>query len=101
VASVEPGSAAEEAGLRPGDYLLRVGEVPVQDQTFGARFRARYQRGDVSQVPTQIRRDGEPMTVQLPIRFAAREVRGLVYESNPTPKAARIRDGILRGTTGR
>ena len=101
VVSVEPGSAAEAAGMQPGDYLVRVGDVQVTDQTFGARFRARYQRGDVAQVPAQVRRGTQSLTLQLPIRYAAREVRGLAFEANPTPKAARIRSGILRGAAAR
>src|SRR6184192_2592960 len=43
VQGVVPGSAAEAAGLEPGDVLLKVGEIETRpDEDWGAKFRDRY-----------------------------------------------------------
>jgi len=43
VQSLVPGSAAEAAGLEPGDVLLKVGDVETRpDQDWGVKFRDRY-----------------------------------------------------------
>src|SRR3989442_12989179 len=43
VQGVVPGSAAEAAGLEPGDVLLKVGEIETRpDEDWGGKFRDRY-----------------------------------------------------------
>src|SRR3989442_8395994 len=43
VQGVVPGSAAEAAGLEPGDVLLKVGEIETRpDEDWGVKFRDRY-----------------------------------------------------------
>src|SRR5207244_1274 len=43
VQGVVPGSAAEAAGLEPGDMLLKVGEIETRpDEDWGVKFRDRY-----------------------------------------------------------
>src|SRR5439155_4948251 len=42
VMNVEEGSAAAAAAVRQGDYLIAVGDIPVEDQSFGAKMRAKY-----------------------------------------------------------
>jgi predicted metalloprotease with PDZ domain len=100
ITQVEPGTAADSAGLQVGDYLVRIGEILVTDPEFGARFRARYARSGGEMVPIQVRREGEARDLSLRLTHRIRTVELVVYDRNASPKATRIRTGILRGTTG-
>lgn len=101
VASVEAGSAAADAGVRPGDVLLALGDVPVTDPEFGARYRARYgQAAEGTPLPIRVRRAGETLTLPGTIRYAVAGVM-IAEDERASPKARRIRDGILQGRTDR
>jgi len=97
VMEVQPGSAAEAAGIQPGDYLVQVGEITVRDQSFGEQFRNRYGRAEGTTVPVKIRRGDRTMDVQMTIRLATRTEGHLELDPNASAKAVRIRDGILKG----
>jgi hypothetical protein len=47
-----------------------------------------------------VRREGEPRTVSLRISHRIRTVERVVFDRSASPRAARIRAGLLRGTTG-
>lgn len=97
VASVNDSSAAAAAGVRPGDYLISVGDIPVQDQQFGAKIRAKYGASAAgTPMPIKIRRGAERLTLAGKLQFGPGDV---TVEADPaaSPKAVRIRDGILRG----
>jgi predicted metalloprotease with PDZ domain len=101
VTSIEEGSAAALAGVKVGDSLISVGDIPVEDQQFGAKMRAKYGASiEGSPLPIKVKRGAEAITLSGKLHFAPGEV---MVEANPaaTPKATRIRDGILKGTTGR
>ena len=98
VAEVQPGSPAEAAGIRSGDYLLQVGDIVVRDQSFGEQFRTRYGRAAGTNLPVKIRRDGQTMDLQIAVRMAERMEQRLIVDPNASPKAIRIRNGILKGT---
>jgi predicted metalloprotease with PDZ domain len=100
VASVQDGSSAAAAGVKPGDVLISVGEIPVEDQQFGARLRAKYGASlEGAPLPIKLRRGTETLTLAGKLQFAPGEI---VVEANPAAgaKAVRIRNGILKGTTG-
>jgi predicted metalloprotease with PDZ domain len=100
VANVSEGSSAALAGVRPGDYLLSVGDIEVMDQEFGAKLRAKYGTAAAgSPLPMKIKRGADTLTLNGKLQFGPGDV---VLEENPsaTPKAVRIRNGILKGTTG-
>ncbi len=97
VMEVERGGAAEAAGVQVGDYLLRIGDIPVSDPDFGARYRARYARSEGQTVPVAVKRRGEDQTLMLPVRNRLRTVETIVMDRSASPKAMRIRAGILRG----
>lgn len=97
VMEVEPAGAAKEAGVEVGDYLVRVGDIAVSDPDFGARYRARYARSDGERIDLVVRRRGEERTLQLPVRNRLRTVESIVFDRGASPKAVRIRSGILRG----
>jgi predicted metalloprotease with PDZ domain len=100
VAQVQEGSAASAAGVRTGDYLLTVGDVAVQDAQFGARLRAKFGASvEGSPLPIKVRRGSETLILAGKLRFGPGEP---MVEADPGAgaKAVRIRNGILKGTTG-
>jgi predicted metalloprotease with PDZ domain len=100
VANVQEGSSAANAGVKPGDYLISVGDIPVEDQQFGAKMRAKYGASvEGSPLQIKVRRGGETVVLAGKLQFAPGDV---VIEADPAanPKAVRIRNGILKGTTG-
>jgi predicted metalloprotease with PDZ domain len=97
VAAVVDGGAAAAAGVRPGDYLVSVGDVAVEDQQFGAKMRARYgASAEGSPLPIKVKRGTETLTLPGKLQFAPGDV---IVEPLPgaSAKAVRIRDGILTG----
>ncbi len=98
IAEVVPGSMAAEAGLRPGDRLVRVGEVEVRGQEFGQFFRQRYGREpEGTRLTLVVSRGGRELTLEGRLRLAARVVRRLEFAPAPPPKAAAIRSGLMTG----
>ncbi len=98
VASITPGSAASDAGIQVGDTLVSVGTIKV-DALFGVRFRATYGKQVGQTIPVVVKRGGREVTLSMPIREAVRVEERLEFDRTAGPKAARIRGGILRGTT--
>jgi predicted metalloprotease with PDZ domain len=97
VRDVGPGSAAAKAGVRPGDYLVSIGDIAVDDQQFGARIRAKY-GASVEGAPLviKIRRGADSLTLQGELQFAAGDVM-LEPDPSATAKAVMVREGILKG----
>jgi predicted metalloprotease with PDZ domain len=96
VTAVVPGSAAAEAGVAPGDRLVRVGSIEV-DASFGLAFRSAYRTRIGETVPMVVRRDGRDVTLQLPVRGGIRIEEHLEFDRRAPLKAVRIRHGILTG----
>jgi len=94
-------SSAAAAGVKVGDYLISIGDIRVEDQQFGARLRAKYGASvEGSPLPIKVRRGTETLTLSGSLRFAPGDV---TIEPDPaaTPKAVRIREGILKGTVAK
>jgi len=101
VRDIAPGSSAARAGVRPGDYLVSIGDIAVDDQQFGARIRAKYGASmEGAPLAIKIRRGAETLMLQGELQFAPGEI---MVEPDPTagPKAVMIREGILKGTVAR
>jgi predicted metalloprotease with PDZ domain len=101
VMNVQEGSSAAAAGVKAGDYLVSVGDIPVEDQQFGARMRAKFgASADGSPLVIKIRRGMETLTLNGKLQFGPGDT---VVEPDPAAgsKAARIRGGILKGTVDR
>jgi predicted metalloprotease with PDZ domain len=100
VRDIAPGSSAARAGVRPGDYLVSIGDIAVDDQQFGARIRAKYGASmEGAPLAIKIRRGAETLTLHGELQFAPGEIM-IELDPNATPKAVLIRDGILKGQTG-
>lgn len=97
VMEIEAEGAAKTAGVEVGDYLLRVGDIDVADPEFGAKYRARYARSEGQTVPFRVRRGTQDLTLNLPVRSRLRTVETVQFDRNASPKAIRVRNGILRG----
>ncbi len=102
VNAVTPGSCADQAGVREGDHLVKVGTVDVHGDDFGEAFRARYaNQPEGTALPIVVRRQEETLTLTGLLRFANTVSYSLSADQNASAKAARIRDGLLQGTLSR
>jgi predicted metalloprotease with PDZ domain len=104
VMQVAPGSAAEAAGVQPGDVLVSVGDIPTAGTNpadWGQRFRAAYASRNGQDLPIVVKRNGQTTTLTGKVVLVPREQASIKEDPNASPKAARIRNGILKGTTGR
>jgi predicted metalloprotease with PDZ domain len=98
---VDPTSTAGIAGVKPRDYLVSVSDIQVTDQSFGAKFRSAFANAREGQpVKLVVLRGEQTLTLTGPLRLADA---GITVTADPSasPKASRIREGILRGTTDR
>lgn len=101
VTEILPGSSAAVAGVRVGDHLLAVGEVQVTNPNFGEQFRARYADQNGAPITIRVRRDQQTLSLPGRVEIAAQVQRRVEEDARAAPRAARIRDGILRGTVDR
>ena len=99
VREVRPGSPAEEAGVKSGDVLLALGSLGVTDPGFAAAYRSRFGKNEGDSLPIKVRRGNETLTLPGKVVLMARTESRIVVDSTASPKAARIRDGILSGRT--
>ncbi len=98
---VIPGGAAAEAGVRPGDRLLAIGDLLVTDPDFGPEFRARFGKEEGAPLPIKVRRGSDTLTLNGKVVLAARVEGRIEADPAATEKAVRIRNGILKGRVGR
>jgi predicted metalloprotease with PDZ domain len=99
VTSVAPTGAGAAAGLTTGDRLVSIGEIAITNDSSFDAFRARYDNTTATTLPLVVRRGGQTLTLQLPVRLVTR-VRTVVSPiPNAPARAVRIRSGILKGTT--
>jgi len=87
-------------GLETGDLLVSVAGISVRDPLWLEKFRARYGRApEGTDVPVRVRRNTREQTVRVRLGFVSRVDPRIVVDPAATPKALRIREGLLRGTT--
>ena len=99
VAKVDEGGSAAAAGVREGDYLLTIGDIPVTDEQFAEKFRAKFgNAAEGSPIALKVRRAGQVATLNGKLKFAPGDI---VLSADPqaSAKAVRIRNGILHGST--
>ncbi len=94
--ALQPGGAAQEAGLRVGDILLALGDLELSDPNFGPAYRERFRsakNGD--DLPIKVRRDGQTLTLTGKIRLTEQVVAKIEPVPGASEKAVRIRRGII------
>ena len=89
--------AAAVAGARVGDRLVSIGDVTISKEDSFEAFRTRYAGTTLTSLPLVIRRGGETVTLQLPVRLTTRVQTRVLPIPNAPEKAVRIRNGILKG----
>lgn len=107
ISSVNPGSAAEEAGLQDGDIILRVNEEAASGLTENGQLPAvemisAYQENDPP-LQIEIQRNDETLTLAMIPRFSAEDGRYLIgvqlgYEYTPVYQKASLLQAIEAGT---
>ena len=85
--------------MQPGDALLALGDVEVDSPDFGKAFRARFGRSEGDSLPIRVRRGADTLTLHGKVVLGGRVERVLEAAPDASPKAVRIRNGILRGKT--
>ena len=101
VMSVDSGSTAARAGVRAGDEIVSIGDLAVADNDFGPKFRLRYNgRLSGSPLPILVKRGANRVTLAGLLSYAVNAPR-LAEDPAATPRAVRLRNGILRGVTDR
>jgi predicted metalloprotease with PDZ domain len=97
VTSLEPGGAADLAGVKVGDVLVTVGDIAVEDLNFGARYRLRYANAaEGSALPIVVMRAGQRVTLNGKVMFANTGMR-IEADAAASAKAKRILNGIVTG----
>ncbi|HEX9383412.1 MAG TPA: hypothetical protein VF908_08425, partial [Gemmatimonadaceae bacterium] len=94
-----PTGAAAAAGAHTGDRFVSIGDVMISNDDSFDKFRARYAGTNMTTLPLVVRRGGETITLQLPVRLATRVQTRVLPIPNAPEKAVRIRAGVLRGST--
>jgi len=94
VQALEPGSSAEEAGLREGDVVLALNAEAVPRSL--ERWLRDHQPED--RVTMKVRRRGEEKEFSFALGQSGTSYQ-IVEMPDPSEKQRRIREGILHGTT--
>jgi len=99
ITQLSPTGAAAAAGARAGDRIVSIGDVMISNDDSFEPLRARYASTTLTTLPLVVRRGSETITLQLPVRLVTRVQTSVQPIPNASPKALRIRGGILRGST--
>ncbi|TFG45318.1 MAG: M61 family peptidase [Gemmatimonadales bacterium] len=98
ITTVTPGSAYAEAGGLVGDVLVSVGEIDVSTQGWAVQFRSKYKNEpEGTTIPVVVRRAGERLSLPMSLRFVTIVSYRLLVETNASPSAVQIRQGIMTG----
>ncbi|HET7186646.1 MAG TPA: hypothetical protein VFI52_00765 [Gemmatimonadaceae bacterium] len=101
VTELVPGGSGALAGVRVGDALLKVGDIDVTDANFGAKFRAAYGgKAGGTLLPIVVKRGDDTVTLNARLVYAPGAPR-VLEDPAASPRAVRLRNGILRGTVDR
>jgi predicted metalloprotease with PDZ domain len=101
VMSVVEGGPAAAAGIKEGDILMNVGASTAMEALGSGRFRAEFAGKPAgTPVPVRAQRGAQTINVQIPLRYSAATPK-IVEDPAATPRAVRLRNGLIRGTTDR
>jgi len=101
VRDVVAGSAAEAAGLAPGDELLRVGDVEARsDGDWASKFRQQYRGQAGAPLTITAQRGGQTVTLTTQVRERGTTAFTLTPAAAATAKQAKLWRGLTTGSTG-
>jgi predicted metalloprotease with PDZ domain len=101
ITAIGPGSSAAEAGLQVGDLLLALGDMQLgTDNDFGPAFRQKFAGQEGADLDYTIKRNGQTMVLHGKVKLVPQINWHLEADPAASPKAARIRHGLLTGATG-
>ncbi len=101
VQGVVPGSAAQIAGLEPGDVLVKVGDIEVRpDDDWSVKFRDRYRGQAGVPLTLSVARGGEALTLTTEVRERSTVSFSLAPAATPTTKQTKVWHGLATGSTG-
>ena len=101
VAIVSPGGAGSVAGLRTGDRFISLGDVAIKNDASFGEFRARYAGTTQTSLQSVIVRDGQTLTMQIPVRLVTRVETRVVPVPAASARAIGVRHAIFLGTQRR
>jgi len=102
VQMVEPGSAAETAGLQSGDVLVKIGEIDIRGQDdWGAAFRRRYTGQAGSPLVIVVKRGDQTVSLNAQVQERSASSYSLSLAPTPTPRQQKLWRGLATGVTGR
>jgi len=98
---VEPGSAAQIAGVQPGDALLKIGEIDTDGaEDWSPAFRRRYQGQAGAPLVLTVLRGTQTLTLPTRVQEHTSTAFSVSRSATPTAKQSRIWQGLATGTTG-
>jgi predicted metalloprotease with PDZ domain len=98
ITQLAPTGAASVAGARLHDRIVSIGNVAISNDDSFDEFRSRYSGTALTTLPLVVRRGGETVTLQLPVRLNQRSRVQVLPVANAPAKAVMVRHGILTGT---
>jgi predicted metalloprotease with PDZ domain len=98
VQAITPGSAADNAGVQPGDVLLRIGDIAVSaGQDWASTFRTRYAGKAGQPLTITVRRAAQTVTLNTAVQERAADRYTVTRVPSPTAKQAKIWQGLATG----
>jgi len=99
---VEPSSAAQAAGLQPGDVLIKIGDIDIRGQDdWGAVFRKRYQGQAGAPLVIVVQRGDQTLSLTAQVQERTAATYSLSRVAKPTARQEKLWRGLASGTTGR
>jgi predicted metalloprotease with PDZ domain len=98
IVEVTPESIAGEAGVEEDDYLLEIAGLDVMAPSFAQQFQQRLGVApDGTELELTVLRDGKRLTLPAVLRYGKVVTHHITEDPTASPKALRIREGILTG----
>jgi predicted metalloprotease with PDZ domain len=98
VRAVAPGSTADDAGIVPGDFLLSVNGMLVTERRFISRLREMLGSRAGARITFDVQRGDQIVELVGALRVNERISMHLAPDPGASPKALRIRAGLLHGS---
>lgn len=101
VSAIDEEGAGARAGLQMGDVITEIGGQSTRDPDFGERWRSYWGKRPGADLPLRVLRDGAPLTFTAKVELDLSVERRIEPLADASPRARRIRAGILTGTPRR